>query len=76
MRVLIALAIGLVIGLFGGFILATNVARSDAAGLPGGTIGSACAARIEKNIAFTAPEAQDVLTVQSSGRAAIISSPI
>jgi hypothetical protein len=67
MRILIALAIGLVLGLFGGFILATNAARTQAAGLPGGINTSPCAGRIEKTIAFTAPDAQDVLTVQSSG---------
>jgi hypothetical protein len=68
MRLLIALLIGLALGGAIGFTLASNLARSGAAGLPSGAFDmSACAARIERTIAFTAPDAQDVLTVQSSG---------
>lgn len=67
-RLLIALIVGLVLGAVGGFVIANNIARSNAAGMPGAAFEvSSCAARIERTIAFTAPAAQDIITIQSSG---------
>ena len=68
MRLLAILLIGLVGGLAIGYVLANNLLRSGAAGLPMAVFeGSPCAARIERQIAFTAPDAQDTMTIQSSG---------
>ncbi len=71
MRLFVIWLIGLVIGVVGGFVLAHNFARSTGAASPAGAFSagafSECADRIERAVAFTAPEAQDVLIIQSSG---------
>ena len=68
MRVLIALVLGLVLGLAGGYLITNDMTRAGAAGLPLFAFRSApCAAQVQHPIAFTAPEAQDTMTIQSSG---------
>jgi hypothetical protein len=68
MRVVWALAIGLALGLAGGLALAESMAKATGAATPFSLFHPApCGARIERTIAFTAPDARDVLTVQSAG---------
>ncbi|MGE3302453.1 MAG: hypothetical protein AB7M12_05010 [Hyphomonadaceae bacterium] len=67
-RILIALAFTAAAGLVGGFLLALNLVQATGSGAPISLFNPApCAARIERTLAFTAPDAQDTLIVQSSG---------